>query len=110
MIKQPHRDVLANGRVRCVGQEVALVVATSAAAAQDAAEKIEVEYRELPAVVDAEAAMAGDAAVLYAEIPGNVCFDYEYGSEAAGNEAFPRAAPVPRLSPHNTPGGGQPLG
>jgi len=109
MIKQPHRDVLANGRVRCVGQEVALVVATSAAAAQDAAEKIEVEYRELPAVVDAEAAMASDAALLHAEIPGNVCFDYEYGNEAAVNGAFSRAAHVTRLSLDSTRVVGNPM-
>src|SRR5512134_3225928 len=51
-LKVPHRDVLANGRVRFVGQEVAMVVATSAAAAQDAAEAIEVEYRDLSHVVD----------------------------------------------------------
>ncbi|HEX6157260.1 MAG TPA: xanthine dehydrogenase family protein molybdopterin-binding subunit, partial [Burkholderiales bacterium] len=41
-IKVPHRDILARKRVRFVGQEVALVVATSAAAAQDAAEAIEI--------------------------------------------------------------------
>ena len=45
-IKVPHRDGLANQRVRFVGQEVALVVANSAAAAQDASEKIEIEYRD----------------------------------------------------------------
>src|SRR5215831_11541278 len=57
-IKVPHRDGLANGRVRFVGQEVALVVAASAAAAQDAAEKIAVEYRDLPVVVGAAGARA----------------------------------------------------
>ncbi|MGH8726333.1 MAG: xanthine dehydrogenase family protein molybdopterin-binding subunit, partial [Burkholderiales bacterium] len=45
-LKVPHRDVIARDRVRYVGQEVALVIATSAAAAQDAAEAIEVEYRD----------------------------------------------------------------
>ena len=48
MLKQPHRDVLAKDRVRFVGQEVALVLAETAAQAQDAAELIEVEYRDLP--------------------------------------------------------------
>ncbi len=81
-IKVPHRDGLANGRVRFVGQEVSLVVASTALAAQDAAEKIEVEYRDLPAVIDAEAALAPGAEQLYPEIPGNLCFDYEYGDEA----------------------------
>jgi carbon-monoxide dehydrogenase large subunit len=96
-IKVPHRDGLANGRVRFVGQEVALVVATSALAAQDAAERIEVEYRDLPVIVDAEAALAPGAEQLYPDIPGNLCFDYEYGDEAKTAEAFSRAAHVTRI-------------
>ena len=96
-IKVPHRDGLANQRVRFVGQEVALVVATSASAAQDAAERIEVEYRDLPVVVDGEGALAAGAAQLYPDIPGNLCFDYEYGDEAKTNEAFSRAAHVTRV-------------
>ena len=51
-LKVPHRDVLARSRVRYVGQEVALVVAASPVAAQDAAEAIDIEYRDLPAVVE----------------------------------------------------------
>src|SRR3989442_729877 len=97
-IKVPHRDGLANGRVRFVGQEVALVVASTALAAQDAAEKIEAEYRDLPAVTDAEAALAPGAEQLYPEIPGNLCFDYEYGDEAKTSEAFSHAAHVTRVA------------
>ncbi len=98
LIKVPHRDGLANGRVRFVGQELALVVANTALAAQDAAEKIEVEYRELPVVVDAEAALAPGAEQLYPEIPGNLSFDYEYGDEAKTAEAFAQAAHVTRIA------------
>jgi carbon-monoxide dehydrogenase large subunit len=94
MLKQPHRDVLAKGRVRFVGQEVALVVAETAAQAQDIAEMIEVEYRDLPASVNPHE--KGEQ--LYPEIPNNVCFEYEYGNEAAVNEAFARAAHVTRIS------------
>jgi carbon-monoxide dehydrogenase large subunit len=97
-LKVPHRDVLANDRVRFVGQEIALVVADSRHAAQDAAEAITVEYRDLPALVDAADALASAAPVLHPEIPGNLCFDYEYGNEAATNEAFARAAHVTRLT------------
>jgi carbon-monoxide dehydrogenase large subunit len=97
-IKVPHRDGLANGRVRFVGQEVALVVASTAQAAQDAAESIEVEYRDLPVVVDAESALAAGAEQLYPDIPGNLCFDYEYGDEAKTAEAFSRAAHVTRIA------------
>ena len=97
LIKVPHRDGLANARVRHVGQEVAFVVATTALAAQDASETIQVEYRELPVVVDAEAALAPGAEQLYPDIPGNLCFDYEYGDEGKTNEAFAQAAHVTRV-------------
>lgn len=98
MLKIPHRDVLANGRVRFVGQEVALVVAKTAAAAQDAAEAIEVGYRDLPLVIDAEQALAPGAPQLHPDIPDNLCFDFEYGDEAKTDEAFARAAHVTRLT------------
>jgi carbon-monoxide dehydrogenase large subunit len=86
MLKQPHRDVLAKDRVRFVGQEVALVVAETAAQAQDVAEQIEVEYRDLP------------AGQLYPDIPHDVCFEYEYGNEGAVKEAFSRAAHITRVT------------
>ncbi|HEX2566848.1 MAG TPA: xanthine dehydrogenase family protein molybdopterin-binding subunit [Burkholderiales bacterium] len=95
---EPHRHVLALGRVRHVGQEVALVVADTAAHAQDAAEKIDVEYRDLPVLVEAEDALAPGATQLYPAIPGNVVFDFEYGNEAAVDEALSRAAHVTRIT------------
>ncbi|HEX7054590.1 MAG TPA: xanthine dehydrogenase family protein molybdopterin-binding subunit [Burkholderiales bacterium] len=108
-IKVPRRPVLALDRVRYVGQEIALVVAASPAAAQDALELIEVDYRELPAVVDAAAATAADAPQLHDSVPGNVAFDYEYGSEAAWNEAAARAAHVTRLTLESTRVVGNPM-
>jgi len=108
-IRVPHRPTLALERVRYVGQEVALVVATSPAAAQDAAELIEVEYRELPAVVDGAVALAAGAPQLHDSVPGNVAFDYEYGSEAAVKEAFARAAHVTRLTLDSTRVSGNPM-
>src|SRR5258706_3118114 len=68
-IKVPHRDGLANGRVRFVVQEVALVVADTALAAQDAAERVEIDYRDLPVVVDVEATLAPRADQICPEIP-----------------------------------------
>ena len=108
-LKVPHRDILARKRVRYVGQEVALVVASSPAAAQDAAEAIEVEYRELPAVVDAEAALQPGAPQLHEDVPGNLAFDYEYGDEKAAEEAFARAARVTRLTIESTRVVGNPM-
>ena len=109
MIKVPHREVIARKRVRYVGQEVALVVATSPAAAQDAAEAIEVEYRDLPAVVDAEAALEPGAPQLHDGIPGNLSFDYEYGDEKAAEAAFASAEHVTRLTLDSTRVSGTPM-
>src|SRR6185295_8642634 len=53
----PGRPALAQGRVRWAGEPVALVVAESAVAAQDASERVVVEYRDLPAIVKGEDAV-----------------------------------------------------
>jgi len=95
---EPHRDALAVGRVRHVGQEVALVVADSPGAAQDAAEKIEIEYRDLPPIVEVDGALAPGALQLHENVPGNVAFDFEYGDEAKVQAAFAQAAHVTRLT------------
>ncbi|HUQ26134.1 MAG TPA: xanthine dehydrogenase family protein molybdopterin-binding subunit [Burkholderiales bacterium] len=108
-IKVPHRDILARGRVRYVGQEIALVVAESPQAAQDLAEQIEVDYRELPVVVDAEEALAPGAPLLHDDIPGNLAFDYEYGNEKAAEEALAGAAHITRLTLDSTRVSGTPM-
>jgi aerobic carbon-monoxide dehydrogenase large subunit len=72
----PFRPALAEDRVVHVGQAVALVVANSAAAAQDAAEKIAVDYEELAPIVDAAAAVKAGATQLWPEAPGNIGLDW----------------------------------
>ena len=71
------RPVLARGKVRHVGQPVALVVAETLRAARDAAEAIEVDYEQLPAVTDAKDAIAPGAPQLFDHIPGNLVFDWD---------------------------------
>src|SRR5690349_5775016 len=96
-IIKPPRPMLAASTVRHVGDALAMVVADSAAAAQDAAELVEVEYRDLPAVVHAEDALGSGAPQLHPEAPGNLAYDYESGSEEAVNAAFAQAAHVTKL-------------
>jgi len=108
-IKVPRRDILARGRVRYVGQEIALVVASSQAAAQDAAEKIEIEFEELPAVIDAAAALEAGAPQLHDDVPGNLAATYEYGDEKAAAGAFAAAAHVTRLKLESTRVSGTPM-
>ncbi|MER3456268.1 MAG: xanthine dehydrogenase [candidate division GAL15 bacterium] len=64
--------VLAEQVVRYVGEPVAVVVARNRYEAEDAAERVEVSYEELPAVVDPEAAQRADSPQLHPEAPGNV--------------------------------------
>lgn len=66
------QDPLARERVRFVGEAVAVVVATSLQAARDAAEKVLVDYQDLPHVSDAEIACATGGPQLWAAAPGNV--------------------------------------
>jgi carbon-monoxide dehydrogenase large subunit len=96
--KKPFWPALAHGKVRYVGQPVALVVADSAALAQDAAEEIAAEYRDLPAVIGFEAATKSGAPQLHEDIPGNLAFEYESGDRAAVEAAFTGAALTSRLT------------
>ena len=93
----PHRPALAQGRVRYVGEPIALVVAESPQLAQDAAELIAIDYADLPAVTDLDRARRPEAPVLYPEMPDNVCFEYEIGDEAQVAAAFAAAAHVVQL-------------
>ena len=97
-IRKPHHPVLALGRVRYVGEPVAMVVAETATIAEDARELIEVEYRDLPAVANFDAAVAEGAPQLHANVPGNLAFVYESGDERAVAEAFARARYTSKLT------------
>jgi len=71
----PFRPALAGDKAMHAGDAVAMVVAETRAAAQDAAEQVAVDYDELPAVVELEAAMNGKTQ-LYPDAPGNLCVDW----------------------------------
>jgi carbon-monoxide dehydrogenase large subunit len=96
MIVPPY-PALATDRVRWVGQPIAMVVAETAAQAKDAAELVALEIDPLPAVVDIEAAVAPGAPQLFAEMPGNVAFDWWWGPQEQVEEALARARHVTRV-------------
>jgi carbon-monoxide dehydrogenase large subunit len=93
-IRQPPRPILARERVRFVGEAIAMVVADSVAQALDAAERVIVEYDDLPVVADPEDAARPAAPQLYEAIPGNVAFEYETGDAAKVDAALAQAAHV----------------
>lgn len=83
--------------MRFVGEPVALVVAETAHQAQDAAELIVIEDQDLAALPSPAAALAAGAVQIHRSVPGNLCFDYEYGDLAATDAAFESAAHVVAL-------------
>src|SRR5271170_4675135 len=104
-LKQPlDQWSLAVGRVRYVGEPVALVIAADRYLAEDALDRITVAYRELPAVVDAEAAVRIDAPVLHPAAGGNLVSsrDFRYGDpDAAFAAAERRVALTVRFPVHS---------
>jgi carbon-monoxide dehydrogenase large subunit len=105
----PGRPALAQRRVRFAGDAVAIVVAESAATAQDAAELVSIEYRDLPAVVRAEDAVARGAPLVHESVPGNIVLDYESGDEENTQRAFAGAHRVVKLEVHNSRVVGNPM-
>ncbi len=95
-IATPHYPMPVDS-VRFVGEPVVLVVASSIAAAKDAAELVAVSYDPLPAVAHAEDAVAPGAFQLWDVAPGNLCLDVEVGDEAGTAAAFAGSAHVVRL-------------
>ena len=79
-MKEPGHPVLAQGKVRHVGDPIAAVVAETLGQARDAAEAIEVEIEELPAVVDMASAVEGTT-LVHDEIGTNVCYDWGFVEE-----------------------------
>lgn len=96
-MRKPHRAALAAGKVRFVGDPVAVVVARTADQARDAAEAVRLDIEVLPAVTDAEDALRADAPQLYDDVAGNLILDYQSGDSARVAAAFAAAAHVARL-------------
>ena len=88
---------LAQGKVRYVGDHVAVVIAETYAQARDAAEKVVVDYTVLPAVVDMVAATKKGAATVHDVAPDNVVYDWHLGDKASTDAAFARAKHVTKL-------------
>lgn len=85
---KPLRPMLAKGKVRFVGEPVAVVIAETMDQARDAAELIELDVDELPAHMG----MARGGEALHGEAPENLAFDWGLGDEDATQKAFDSAA------------------
>jgi aerobic carbon-monoxide dehydrogenase large subunit len=92
---------LAVGRVRYVGERVAVVIAETEAQARDAADLVSIDYRDLPAVVRAADAVKDVAPQIYDEAKNNKSFTLRMGDVDAAEAAVSRAHHVVRVSIYN---------
>ena len=92
----PHH-VLPADKVRFVGEAVAMVVAETIDAARDGAERVLIDYEELPSVTATAAAAEPFAPRLWDHTRSNICVDADVGDEAATNAAFARAHRIARI-------------
>jgi len=99
---EPPRPAIARGRVRHVGEIVAMILAETEAAARDGAEALAPLYDPLPAIATGQAALAPGAPDLHAEVPGNLICAWQKGDAAAVAAAMAHAAHVTRLT-HRSP-------
>lgn len=96
--REPAHLPMPVGKVRHVGDIVAMIVADTIDRARDAAEALGVDYEELPAVVTAAQALAPDAPLVHDDVPGNLMCRWGKGNGAATEAAFAGAAHVSTLS------------
>ena len=96
MAEPPH-PVLAIGKVRHVGDPVAVVIADTRQHAKNAAELLAIDYADLPAIAAVRDAIAPGAPLVHDDIGSNVCFDWHIGDKAIVDQAFAQAAHVVKL-------------
>ncbi|QFT60203.1 Carbon monoxide dehydrogenase large chain [Sulfitobacter sp. THAF37] len=98
-MQEPGHPVLAQGKVRHVGEPIAAVVAETLGQARDAAEAIVVDIEELPAVIDMKEAVKDGAPKVHDDLTSNLCYDWGFVEENkdAVNKAFEEAAHVTTL-------------
>ena len=94
-MKEPPHPILAQGKVRYVGDHVAMVVADTIEQAKNAAEAVEVEYDVLPAVV--RVTDAAKATALHEAAPDNHCYKWAIGDKGQVDAAFAKAAHITKL-------------
>lgn len=100
-MKEPKHLPIAADKVRHVGDQVAVVVAETLQQAKDAAELLDIEYEELPAVV-APGSVETAGTAVHDEAPDNVCYDWVWGDKDKTDAAFAQAAHVTTLDLVNT--------
>jgi carbon-monoxide dehydrogenase large subunit len=94
---EPKHPVLAEGKVRHVGDPIAVVIAETKQEAKDAAERLAIDLEDLPAVATVSDAVKPGAPLVHDGAADNQCYDWHIGDKAAVDAAFAKAAKVVSL-------------
>ena len=89
VMQEPKHPILAEGKVRHVGDPIAAVVAETREQARDASEAIVVDLEDLPAVIDMREAVREGAPLVHDDLASNLCYDWGFVEE--NREAVDRA-------------------
>jgi aerobic carbon-monoxide dehydrogenase large subunit len=96
-MKAGAHPALAQGKVRYVGDHVAVVIADTLAEAKDAAELVTVDYEVLPAIVDTATTQNAGKPQIHAEAPNNTVYQWHLGDKGAVDAAFAAAKHVTKI-------------
>ncbi len=96
MAEPPHPPLVADV-VRHVGDQVAVVIAETREQAREAAELLDIQYQELPAIISTADAAKPGAPQVWEQARNNTCYDWHIGDKAATDAAFAKAAHVTKI-------------
>lgn len=97
-VTETPRLPLVRDRVRFLGEPVAMVIAKSLSAARDAAELVNVDYEELPAVATVTEAIAPGATSVWEAMPDNIAYYWSKGDAAELERTLQASHHVVRLT------------
>ncbi|MFL2769424.1 MAG: xanthine dehydrogenase family protein molybdopterin-binding subunit [Rhodospirillaceae bacterium] len=94
---EPKHPVLADCKVRHVGDPIALIVAETRQYALEAADLVKVSYKELTPILNMELAIKKESPLVHDEVPQNLCYDWELGDRAKTDKAFAQASHIAKI-------------
>ena len=100
-MREPAHPPIAKDKVRYVGEIIAVIIAESLEDAKNAAELIDVNYDDIPVVIDMQDALDNSKGLVHDEIESNVCYDWELGDSGAVDKAISEAAHITTLDIRN---------
>ena len=100
-MREPAHPPIAKDKVRYVGEIIAVIIAETLEDAKNAAELIDVNYEDIPVIIDMQEALNNANGLVHDEIESNVCYDWEIGDSEAVDKAISEAAHITTLDVRN---------